>query len=85
MFALLLLIKMCNFFIVLLSGTSLDRNFRGFLIQARTVGDNSSVGSFDSGILHQQVCSGNVCFNMFVCIKAVAYNHDIISHMHEQR
>ena len=49
--------------VVKLKGTSKDSDFTGFLIQARTVGDDSPVGTFDSGTLHKQVCTGKVCFN----------------------
>ena len=49
--------------LVQLRGTSRDSNFRGFLIQARTVVDGSAVGSFDNGTLHQQVCTNEVSIN----------------------
>lgn len=52
--------------IVQLKGTSKDSNFRGFLIQARTVGDGSAVGSFDRGTLHKQVCTNEVCLNCVI-------------------
>ena len=53
----------CYTYVVQLKGTSRNRNFRGFLIQARTVGDDSPVGSFNSGTSHKQVCTNNVSFN----------------------
>ena len=49
--------------LVQLRGTSKDSNFRGFLIQARTVVDGSAVGSFDNGTLYQQVCTNEVTIN----------------------
>ena len=57
-------ISVILYFVVQLKGTPRNRNFRGFLIQARTVGDDSPVGSFNSGTLHQQVCTNNVSLNM---------------------
>ena len=50
-------------YLVQLRGTSRDSNFKGFLIQARTVVDGSAVGSFDSGTLHQQACTNEVSIN----------------------
>lgn len=62
---------------VKLSGTPLNQNFRGFLIQARTVGDNSSVGSFKNGSVCKQLCTNNV--RMFVCTKMIIYILDMQS------
>ena len=63
---------------VRLRGTSVDRDFRGFIIQARTLADNSTVGSFNSGSLHQQVCSNNVCFNYIYVILSIVYVYESI-------
>ena len=49
--------------LVQLRGISRDINFRGFLIQARTVVDDSAVGSFNNGTLYQQACTNEVSIN----------------------
>lgn len=47
-------------FTVVLSGTSENMDFRGFIIQARTVADGSPVGQFmtDNSTDQQPQCSG---------------------------
>jgi len=47
--------------IVILRGGT-DPNFRGFMIQARRVADNSPVGFFDAtdGVNYQEVCDSDV-------------------------
>ena len=49
-------------FTVVLSGTPANMDFRGFLIQARTMADGSPVGQFmtDGSNDQQSRCTGNV-------------------------
>ena len=45
----------------MLSGTANDTNFRGFLVQGRTMADNSPIGTFtNNGGDQQLVCEENV-------------------------
>lgn len=57
---------------VVLSGSNTNSNFRGFLIQARTVADDSAVGTFfvtNSGGDHQTVCTARVSV-LHLCVKS---------------
>ena len=47
---------------VVLSGTNANEDFRGFLIQGRTMADGSPVGTFEIGsnTNQQTVCTGMV-------------------------
>ena len=49
-----------SYYIVRLNGTSLDEDFRGFIIQARTVEDNTPVGSFNDRNSYHLACTNNV-------------------------
>lgn len=48
--------------IVILSGSSGNADFRGFLIQGRTMATNTAVGTFvDNGGDQRTACTNNVC------------------------
>ena len=73
-------------YIVQLNGTSLDRTFREFLIQARTVGDNCSVGSFIDGNSYKPTCTNDVCFKLhyihFVCMVVCMQSTYVYTYVH---
>ena len=46
----------------MLSGTAQNSNFRGFIIQAQRVADDSPVGQFMNGNNYQPRCMDNVGF-----------------------
>ena len=49
---------------VMLSGGTSNTDFRGFIIQARTMADNSPVGEFMAGSNSQPQCTSDVCIGV---------------------
>ena len=49
---------------VMLSGGTTNTDFRGFIIQARTMADDSPVGEFMAGSNSQPQCTNDVCIGV---------------------
>lgn len=48
--------------VVILRGGSINKDFKGFMIQGRVRADNSPAGTFGSGTDYKSLCSKNVSF-----------------------
>jgi len=71
-------------FVVMISGTSSDNDFRGFLIQAITCADETPVGMFmqpsGSDAEYQQACNGNVCICYCNCSEYKYHIYNIVDY-----
>ena len=62
------------YFAVILSGTSSNVNFRGFLIQSRTSGGSTDAGTFlDNGDDQRVTCDHNVSVHLIIKLTILTF------------